>query len=121
MLDHERLDVYQLTLEFLARLLPALESWPRGHSKLADQLRRAATSIPLNIAEGSGKAPGPDHRRFYAIARGSAMECGAIPDVCRLLDLVPAQLTQHCKATLERIVAMLSRMAQTTARRRDGA
>lgn len=100
-------------------MLPALESWPRGHSKLADQLRRAATSIPLNIAEGSGRAPGPDRRRFYAIARGSAMECSAIVDVCRLLGLVPTQLGEACKDKLERIVAMLSRMAQVTARERN--
>ena len=112
MLDHERLEVYQLTIEFLAQTLPRIEGFPRGHAKLADQMRRAATSIPLNIAEGAGKPSGPDRRRFYAIARGSAMECGAVLDVCRLLRLIDDSYVDQAKKPLVRIVAMLSKMAR---------
>ncbi|MBM4321616.1 MAG: four helix bundle protein, partial [Deltaproteobacteria bacterium] len=42
------------------------------------QLRRASISTPVNIAEGSGKTKEPDQQRYYAIARGSAMECAAL-------------------------------------------
>ena len=86
MLSHEKLDVYQRSIEFLAAALQIAETIPRGQAALADQLRRAATSIPLNIAEGSGRSSGSaDRSRFRGIARGSAMECGAILDVIRLL------------------------------------
>jgi four helix bundle protein len=51
---------------------------PQRHAALAAELRRASLSMPLNIAQGSGRTTGPDQRRFYAMARGSAMECVAI-------------------------------------------
>ncbi len=79
---------------------------------MADQLRRAATSIPLNIAEGTGKPSGPDRRRFNAIARGSTMECAAILDVCQLLRVVDREVVSRSKDLLVRIVSMLSKMAR---------
>src|SRR5450432_4869639 len=59
-LDFERLDVYRCAIEFLALCVRLAARMPWGHADLRDQLRRAATSIPLNIAEASGKTSGPD-------------------------------------------------------------
>lgn len=64
-LSHEKLDVYQVAIEFLAVSAEILESIPRGNASLADQLRRASLSIPLNIAEGAGKPTHPDSARFF--------------------------------------------------------
>jgi four helix bundle protein len=112
MLSHEKLDVYQRSIEFLAAALRIAENLPRGQATLADQFRRAAMSIPLNIAEGSGRAPGsPDRARFRGIARGSAMECGAILDVVRLLEVAPEADRARAKALLVRVVEMLSKMS----------
>src|SRR6188474_3355453 len=88
MLDHERLDVYALTLEFLAFASGVIEAMPRGKSHLADQLTRASTSIVLNLAEGAGKYSKADKRRYYLTARGSATESAALLDVCLRLKLV---------------------------------
>ena len=55
MLDHEKLDVYKVSLEFMVIALNIADKIPRGYSSLADQLKRASWSIPLNIAEGWGK------------------------------------------------------------------
>jgi four helix bundle protein len=113
MLSHERLDVYQRSIEFLvAAALRIAAMFPRGQAPLADQLRRAAMSIPLNIAEGSGRSPGSaDRARFRGIARGSATECGAILDVVRLFKVAPEGEWSQAKALLVRIVEMLSRMS----------
>lgn len=112
MLDHERLDVYQCAVRFVAAVLNVLGNMPKGQAQLADQLRRAAFSIPLNIAEGAGKVTSPDRSRFHAIARGSAMECGAILDIIALMDVLPDADIAACKALLVRIVSMLSKMCR---------
>jgi four helix bundle protein len=62
MLDHERLEVYQLGIEFVASANDFIERLPRGRGYLADQLQRAALSIVLNTAEAmvSHCPPGKD-------------------------------------------------------------
>jgi four helix bundle protein len=111
-LDHEKLDVYRCSLEFLGIALRLAGRLPRGHGPLVDQLRRAATAIPLNIAEGTGKVSAADRANFYAIARGSAMECGALVDVLRLLGTSDGRELVASKDLLLRIVAMLSKMCR---------
>lgn len=112
MLAHENLDVYQRSIEFLAVSSKIIERIPQGNSVLVDQLRRAALSIPLNIAEGTGKTSVVDKRRFYGIARGSAMECGAVLDACRVLRLAEGELIAEGKSLLVRIVSMLTKMCR---------
>ena len=109
MLGFQRLDVYRCAVRFLALCAALTEAIPRGYCPLSDQLRRASLSIPLNIAEGSGKA-GHDVARFYAIARGSAMECAAIVDALETLGFVTPQELAEARELLERIVAMLTKM-----------
>ena len=46
-----------------------IEQFLRGRAYLADQLQRAATSVPLNIAEGAGEYSGAEKNRFYRIAK----------------------------------------------------
>src|SRR3954463_3573174 len=81
-LDHERLDVYHLALDFLVLASEIIEGLPRGRSHLSDQFSRASLSIVLNLAEGAGKHSKPDKRRYYPTARGSARESAALFDVC---------------------------------------
>jgi four helix bundle protein len=108
----ERLDVYRTSVEFLALAWQLGEALPRGQSALGDQLRRAALSVPLNIAEGTGRVGDADVSRHRAIARGSAMECAAILDVLRVLSLAPPDLLIQGRALLLRIVSMLSKLCR---------
>jgi four helix bundle protein len=79
--DHEKLHAYQTAIQFLAWAEEnVLQKIPKANSAW-DQLDRASTSIPLNIAEGNGKFTSPDRCRFFDNARGSALECAACLDV----------------------------------------
>ena len=68
--DHEKLQVYHASLKFITWTTDLLERVPKGLS-VSDQLDRASTSIPLNIAEGNGKFTSADRCRFLDNARGS--------------------------------------------------
>jgi four helix bundle protein len=108
--EHERLDVYQAAMQFLALADTIAATLPRGRSYLADQLRRAASSISFNIAEGAGEFAAADKARFYRMARRSATESAAILDACRILQLADESTSQTGRVLLLRIVAMLTAM-----------
>jgi four helix bundle protein len=110
--DHEKLDVYRAAIEFVVLVDRIVEQFPRGRAYLADQLLRAGTSIPLNIAEGAGEYSSSEKCRFYRMAKRSATECAGIFDICKQLGMVDEVLFVKGRELLVRIVAMLTKMAQ---------
>ena len=111
-MNFRKLEVYQTALRFLPLAIALADGLLPRYSALADQLRRPALSIPLNIAEGSGKSTGPDQRRFHSIARGSAMECAAIIDACAALAVIKEPQAQEADQLLLSVVRMLSKMCR---------
>jgi four helix bundle protein len=105
-LDHEKLDVYQKALEFITWTVPLLDNLPAGAS-VRNQLDRASTSIPLNIAEGNGKFTSADRCRFFDIARGSALESAACLDVMVAKGFMEKADVQPGKDILVQVVSML--------------
>jgi four helix bundle protein len=112
-LDHEKLEVYKLALEFLVFANEVIGALPRGRRHLADQFTRASMSIVLNLAEGAGKHSKADKRRYYLTARGSATESAALLDVCWRLKLLEESKHRAGKETLVRVVSMLVKLAQS--------
>ena len=111
MLSFQRLEVYQRSIEFLALAIEIIAELPtKGHADIADQLRRAAQSQPLNIAEGAGRTSRPDVAKHYTIARGSAMECAAILDVMKIQQTIKPQRYDRGVDLLTSVVAMLTKM-----------
>ena len=90
-----------------------VEHLPRGRAYLADQLQRASTSIPLNIAEGAGEYSSREKARFYRMAKRSATECAAVFDVCKQLGLIEGTRYDSSRDLLLRIVSMLVKMARS--------
>src|SRR5205814_10589189 len=107
--DHEKLDVYREAIAFCGWVGDLLsEVTVKASAK--DQLDRASTSIPLNVAEGNGKFSNADRSRFLEIARGSALECAACIDVLAVRRLVVTERILPAKEQLVRIVKMLMGM-----------
>jgi len=115
MLAHEKLDVYRCATEYIARVGPLLDALPAGSAAIRDQLERASLSVVANIAEGAGLRTPKEKSRHYAIARGSAMECAALLDVCRLRHLCTPDQQEAPKQLLARIASMLTRIMQPRA------
>jgi four helix bundle protein len=113
MLAHEKLRVYQLAVDFNVWVGALLDELPNGTAS-RNQLDRAATPICLNIAEGAGRFTSKDQARFYSIARGSALECGACLDVIAARRHAAEERVEIGKGLLEHIVSMLVRLAQST-------
>lgn len=105
--DHEKLDVYATAIDVVALVDDVARHLPRGRAYLADQLRRAATSIPLNIAEGAGEFAASEKARFYRMAKRSATECASILHVCHRLELVDQPRYRAGRELLLRVVSML--------------
>ena len=107
--DHEKLDVYQEAIAFCG-WAGELLSQISAKAAAKDQLDRASTSLPLNIAEGNGKFSKVDRARFLEIARGSALECAACLDVLAVRKLIATEEILPAKERLVRIVNMLMGM-----------
>jgi four helix bundle protein len=109
-LGHEKLDVYRLSIGYVAWVYEKAEGLSGVHRAARDQWLRASQSIPLNIAEGNGKTADADRRRYFEIARGSALECAAIQDVLVVGKALDDAESQRRKHELDRMAAMLSRL-----------
>ena len=88
---------------------------------MKDQLRRAAASIPLNIAEGAGKFHRAEKKRFYLIARGSCLECVAALELCCGASVIDRVQRAEMRRKLERVSMMLTRLIQSCDRERKEA
>jgi four helix bundle protein len=116
--DHEKLDVYQESIAFcgwVGEFLGAISA----KAAAKDQLDRASTSIPLNIAEGNGKFSARDRARFFEMARGSALECAACLDVLFVRKLASEEQVLIPKEKLARIVQMLIGLLRKFSERAD--
>ncbi|HSX04583.1 MAG TPA: four helix bundle protein [Rhabdochlamydiaceae bacterium] len=110
--DHEKLDVYQASIELVILIDEIIDFFPRGRSYLADQLQRAGSSISLNIAEGAGEYSAQEKIRFYRMARRSATECASIFDIGQRIRIIEHQRHLKGRELLIRIVSMLTKMVQ---------
>jgi len=116
-LDHERLEVYQLSRELSRVGGRLMRDVPRGAAPEVDEFRRASLSVPLNIAEGGGEFAPKEKARFYRMAKRSATECAAVLDRLVDLDLLAESAVQPAKHLLRRIVGALVSLIHSLERR----
>ena len=112
--DHEKLNVYQASLKFVAWATEQIAGI-QAKAAVKDQLDRASTSVPLNIAEGNGKFAIRNRCRYLDFARGSALECAACLDVLVAKGYIPS-ITSGKQQLFEIVSMLMGLISSLTAR-----
>lgn len=105
-LDHEKLKVYQLALEF-NKFAHKINSKLDARSDIRNQLDRASNSIVLNIAEGNGKYSKKDKCRYFYISLGSSFESAGCLDILSTRNLISKEDANAGKHMIKELVSML--------------
>ena len=105
---HHRLDAFHAALDLARDAHCLARRIPRGHRPLADQLSRAATAVPLLVAEGAHRASAGHKRQRFAEARGECGEVAAAAEVLDVLALVRVDDTRPVLESAQRLTAMLT-------------
>ena len=104
--------LWHVALELATVCQSLIGQLPKGHAAFADQLRRAATSVCLNIAEGAGRWSDRDKASRFTIARGEVGEVAAALEVGMALKILPTSASRKALELAGRIGAMLTRLIQ---------
>ncbi len=106
--DFKKLNVYQRALEYVDFVYTITKTFPKQEMfSLTDQFRRAATSICLNIAEGSGGTKA-EFNQYLKIARRSTRECVAISEISYRQSFIDGETRKQSRLLCSEISKMLS-------------
>ena len=112
--DHEKLDVYQLELQFIAWATPLIEEVKASAGskvrEVCNHLDRASLSALFNTAEGNGKRQSKLRGQFFDDARGSAAECASCLDALVVKGVCTVDRVDKGKKFLYRIVSILTKL-----------
>jgi four helix bundle protein len=114
-LSHKKLDVWKLSVEFVAYIYSLTEEFPKTEIYgITNQLRRAAVSVAANIAEGAARRTGPDKRRFFEISRSSLVEIDSHLEVSMRLKFCNEENLRIASGKLNHLFAMLTNLIKST-------
>ena len=113
---HERLDVWRDSMDLVEMIYRLSDAFPQSERfGLVTQVRRAAVSIPSNIAEGAARRSTPEYLRFPSIARGSLSEASTHLQIARRLGYVGD--TNAADQLIDRIFARLTALMSALQKR----
>ena len=114
MFDFQKLSVYQKALQLNEELFRFFETNKFIDRELQSQIKRAAISVALNIAEGTGRTSKGDKAHFYTIARGSAFELAAGNDLIAKIYPSSSEKILTFNYPIEEIARMLCGLISNT-------
>jgi four helix bundle protein len=114
--DYKKLKIWKSSTEFAVLVYKATSTFPKEEVfGLTSQLRRAAVSIPSNIAEGSKRSTKKDFKSFLAIAHGSGAELETQLYISKEIGYLTEDVYAHLIAKLDEIMKMIAVFAKTLA------
>jgi four helix bundle protein len=112
--DHRGLRVWQEAIALAVDVVTVTGSFPPSERYgLASQMRRAAFSVPSNIAEGAGQGTRRGYAHFVSIARGSLAELHTGLEIARRCQWIPADPHRDLEVRLDRLARMLTALRKT--------
>ena len=114
MKSYRDLIVWQKSYALALAMYQATREFPKNETfGLVSQLRRAAVSVPSNIAEGYCRRSRPDYLRFLSIAQGSVGEVDTLLCLCRDLGFLEASTAQLLANSVDEVGKMLTGLTQS--------
>jgi four helix bundle protein len=110
-LNHQQFDVYKITRLFVKECYFATKTFPTDERfSMVQQIRRAALSVHLNLAEGFSRKSEVERKRFFEISRGSIIEIDAALDIASDLDYCTKEELAELGLNMSRSFGMLSKL-----------
>lgn len=113
--NHRELLVWKKAMRLVVAVYDLVRRLPKEENYgLSDQMRRAAISIPSNIAEGNARCSVKDMAHFFYIAQGSRAELETQLELCQLIGYIPQQELQSTFLQTQEVGRMLSGLIKST-------
>ena len=113
MASYRELIVWQKAMDLVEEVYRLVKLLPREETyALSDQMRRAAVSIPSNIAEGHGRNSEKEFLRFLSIAQGSRAELDTQIEICIRLKYIDVEQVVAAQNLSNEVGKMLRKMIQ---------
>jgi four helix bundle protein len=114
--SYEDLTVWKRSIQLVVEVHHMAKSFPADERFiLGAQLRRAALSIPVNIAEGHGRGTSPDYVHFLTIARGSLYELSTCLVIAEALGYLTQDQLAHARSLAAEVGRMLNALRRVIA------
>ena len=111
----EKLDVWKRSIDFADDLFQIADDLPQKYQfSLGEQLRRAALSIPTNIAEGSGRDSAKSRAYFYRVAKGSVYETVSLLVMIGKRGILSRETYRKYYKEANELAAILTKLADST-------
>jgi four helix bundle protein len=110
-LAHTKLDVFKISKALVLACYTETKNFPSDEKfGMISQIRRAALSVHLNIAEGCSRKSLTERKRFYEIARGSIIEIDTALDIAVELNYTSKQKLEEIGSLMIRSFQMISKL-----------
>jgi len=110
-LSHTKLDIFKVSKSFVLNCYRETKTFPPEEKfGIVQQIRGAALSVHLNVAEGCSRRSATERKRFYEVARGSVIEIDAALDIAVELNYTTKERLYELGQFMIRCFQMISKM-----------